>query len=142
MNHAEKRTEQAQWPETMSHEEAVDIITRAQKDPHLARELDYMRETCCRFIHDIIEDVNRRLAEQEKKVPALLRGKSDNAISLRAAAQKREEMARRRRELAEAMVIGALHNFDNPDWDPRTDSNPGKGGLLVALLKTSGYWSE
>lgn len=142
MNFPAQKTPQTRRADPMTHEEALEIIARAQQDSYLARELDYLRDKCCLFLQDVIHDVNLALAEKEKKVPALLRSKVDSAISLRMAAQQREELARQRRELAEAMVIGALLNIDNPDWDPIQGSarGHGKGGLLMALLKTSDGW--
>lgn len=147
MNLPEKKPLHNEMAGTMTHEEAIEIITRAQQDKHLAREVEALRDKCCHFIQDMVHHVNQSLAEQDKKVPALLRAnpdssKPDSAISLRAAAQQREEASRRRRELAEAMVIGALRNFDNPDWDPRSNRPAGKGGLIMALIKTSAAWRE
>ncbi|EJN02950.1 hypothetical protein [Herbaspirillum sp. YR522] len=143
MNLPEKRLHQRQL-DPMTHEEALDIINRASKDKHLAREVDFLRERCCLFINDVMNDINLALAEREKKLPALLRGKADSAVSLRVAAQEREQMARQRRELAEAMVIGALANMDNPGWNPidGTGGGKGKGGLLMALIKTSSAWKD
>ena len=124
----------------MTHDEALDIIERARKDKYLAQELEQLREKCCLFVSDVMHQVNLALAEKEKRTPALLRGKPDQSLSLAAAARGREQAARQRRELAEAMVIGALFNSDNPDWnplDPATHRSSGKGSLLLALIRSS-----
>jgi len=125
---------------TMTHDEALDIIERARKDKYLAQELEQLREKCCLFVSDVMHQVNRALAEKEKRTPALLRGKPDESLSLTAAARGREQAARQRRELAEAMVIGALFNIDNPHWnplDPATHRSTGNGSLLLALIRSS-----
>ncbi len=133
----------------MTHDEAIRIIERAGQDKYLSRELDQLREKCCLFISDVMHDVNHALAEKDKQTPALLRSKknsSESAVSLRAAARERENQAKQRKELAEAMVIGALLNSDNPNWNPmnpKSGNHTGNGGsLLLALLKTSSDWMK
>jgi len=124
----------------MSEEQALQIIGRARQDKFLAQELEQLRDKCCHFVHDLMHEVNLALAQQDKRVPALLRGKPepDSAISLLAAARGREQLARQRRELAEAMVIGALLNSGNPDWNPLDPaSGRSSGSLLLALLKSA-----
>lgn len=123
----------------MTHDEALSIIDRASKDSFLAQEIDQLREKCCIFIGEVMHEVNQALAEKEKRTPALLRSKNSSAVSLQAAGREREKLAKQRRELAEAMVMGALFNIDNPNWNP-LDPSTGKssgGSLLLALLKTS-----
>ncbi len=122
----------------MTHDEALQIIERARKDKFLAQDLEQLRDKCCLFVSDVMREVNQALAEKDKRTPALLRSKPSDAVSLRGAARERESAAKQRRELAEAMVIGALCNSDNPNWnplDPATHNS--RGSLLLALLKTS-----
>lgn len=122
----------------MSEEQALQIIERASKDKFLAQDIDQLREKCCVFVNDIMHQVNQALVQQDKRVPALLRAAPDSAISLRGAARERERLAQQRRELAEAMVIGALLNSNNPDWnplDPATDRS--SGSLLLAVLRAA-----
>lgn len=142
MNVAEKKTVAQRQAVSMTHEQAVQIIERAQQDKYLARELDQLREKCCVFVNNLMHEVGLDIAQREKKIPALLRNRDETAVSLRTAAAHREQRARRRRELAEAMVVGALLNSDNPRWnplDPDTHQS-GRGGLLMALLKTTKEW--
>lgn len=143
MNLPERRPQPAPT-KAMSHDEALDIIARASSDTRMAQQIDQLRERCGQFIEDMMRDVDTELARREKKVPALLRGKADSAISLRNAAQQRQRLVSQRRELAEALVLRTLFNMDNPDWDPVKDSGRGKGqgGLLMALIKTSAAWKE
>lgn len=141
---APERMPQATSAKPMTHDEALAIIARASCDRQLALQIDQLRERCCQFIEDMMGDVDRELARREKKVPALLRGNADTAISLRNAAQQRQRLVGQRREVAEAMVMGSLFNMDNPGWDPVKDSlrGNGRGGLLMALIKTSSGWKE
>jgi hypothetical protein len=143
MNQAE-RVPQSPSARQMSHDEALEVIERASRDKHMALEIDQMRERCCQFIQDMMRDVDLELGRREKKLPALLRGMPDSVIAIRNASQQRQRVAGERRELAEAMVLGALFNLDNPDWDPVKDSvrGNGKGGLLMALIKTSAGWKD
>jgi len=126
----------------MTYEQALNIIERAQRDKYLARELDTLREQCCEFIFGLMSQVNQELAAKERKVPALLRDRRETTVSLRSEAARREARTRQRRDLAEAMVVGALINSDNPGWNPLDPAThvPGRGGLLMALLKTSRGW--
>ena len=142
MNLPEKQPVMQRQAVSMTHEQALHIIERAQQDKYLARELDDLREKCCVFINDLIHEAGEEIARRQTQIPALLRDKEETAVSLRAAAARREQRARQRRELAEAMVVGALLNSDNPAWnplDPATHQN-NRGGLLMALIKTSKEW--
>lgn len=126
----------------MTHDEALRIIEQARQDKFRARELEQLRDKCCQFISEVMNEVNQALADREKRMPALLRSKPEqagSAVSLRNEARQREQAAKERRELAEAMVIGALMNSGNPDWNPLdpSTSRSGTGSLLLALLKTS-----
>ncbi|EJL88984.1 hypothetical protein PMI16_02132 [Herbaspirillum sp. CF444] len=142
MSFPAKETPNRDHAVAMTHDEALRIIEHARKDKFRARELEQLRDKCCLFISEVMNEVNQALAEKEKRTPALLRSKpepADSAVSLRTEARQREQAAKERRELAEAMVIGALMNSDNPDWnplDPSTSRN-GTGSLLLALLKTA-----
>ncbi|WP_235471460.1 hypothetical protein [Herbaspirillum hiltneri] len=134
-------TQQMASPEAafpMTRDEAMAIVARAAQDKYLAQELDHLREKCCRFVDDIMHRVNREMADQDQRTPALLQADACDVLSLRNAARGREKIAQQRRELAEAMVIGALFNSDNPDWNPlNPDSRgTGQGSLLLALLQT------
>ncbi|MET2989530.1 MULTISPECIES: hypothetical protein [Herbaspirillum] len=137
------RSPDAAAPSTqpMTHDQAMEIIERASKDKYLARDLDLMRDKCYAFVSDMMDEVTKALAEKEKHTPALLKSRPEQAvtaISLRATAQKREETARKRRELAEAMVLGALLNMDNPDWDPRNPAtHRSSDNFFIALLKSA-----
>jgi len=53
------------------------------------------------------------------------------------AAEARREAARLRRELAMELVVGALLNEHNPDWDPRDPSTcrAASDGEVLQLLK-------
>lgn len=125
----------------MTAAQAKEIIDRASKDERMSAELDALRLKCCMFIDNLMRDVNQDLAEKQKRMPALLKSPQqaqDSPASLRAASRDREAMARKRRELAEAMVLGALFNLDNPEWDPR---HPGgarsEENFLLALVRSA-----
>ncbi len=141
MSLSAKEVSAQQHASPMTREQALNIIERASKDSFLAPEIEQLREKCCLFIGEVMQEINQSLAEKEKRIPALLRSKSDSTISLQAASREREKLAKQRRELAEAMVIGALLNSDNPGWNP-LDPSTGKssgGSLLLALLKTADF---
>ena len=137
MNATAEKTSEQTHAVTMTHEHALSIIARASEDRFLAREIDKLRGKCCVFVNEVMHEVTLALAAGSQTA-ALLRSRQDTAAALCSAARQREGLARQRRELAEAMVIGALLNSDNLDWNPldpasgRSDSK----SILLALLKT------
>lgn len=142
MNLPERKAAGQRQAVSMTYEQALDIIGRAQRDKYLARELDALREQCCEFVFGLMNQINEELVANERKVPALLRNRDETTVSLRSEAARRVARSRQRRNLAEAMVVGALINSDNPGWNPLDPAThlPDRGGLLMALLKTSKEW--
>lgn len=135
MNHREQGP-QTGSTKAMSHDEALDIINGAARLAHMAQQVDRLRERSCQFMCAMVREVELELGRCEFKAPAVLRAQPDSAGALRDASRRRQRLARDRRELAEAMVLGTLFNLDNPDWNPVHDRIRGNGsaGVLMALL--------
>jgi hypothetical protein len=73
-------------------------------------------------------------AAQEKKAPT----GPISVLALAGAARQREAAGKKKREFAEYLVIGALMNRDNPDWDifdPAAAAPPAQPNGMLALLK-------
>lgn len=64
--------------------------------------------------------------------------RGQNMREIAAASRHMAKDAQERQELAELLVIGALLNRDNPDWDPRNSQThrPNYQDPLVQLLQT------
>lgn len=74
-------------------------------------------------------------------LPSELPSKVSGAQSMReisSASRHAAQDAQERRKLAEAIIIGALLNRDNPDWDPKKPEThrPNYQDPLVQLLQT------
>lgn len=122
--------------EDMNDRQILDMIGRAAKDPFVAKEVLHLQKQA---YEAMAASVQHMLAKLNGIVPA--QGKTAagpiSVLALAGAARQRETAGRKKREFAESLVIGALINRNNPDWDifdtvatPQDDNN----GLL-ALIK-------
>jgi len=120
----------------MRYDDALNMIEYAKKDTFMERELFHLREKCCLLINDVMQEVSQTLAKKESLLLASSNSPADSVLTLRAEARQREQVAKQRRELAEAIVIGALINSDNPAWKPRDPSTSytTSKSILLALL--------
>lgn len=122
----------------MTHKEVLSVIAGAREDRFLEPEIGKLRERCCAFVYEVMQEATIALGIGGPTV-AVLRSEEATVASLCSVARQREGSVKQRRELAEALVIGVLLNSDNPDWDPldpasgRNDSK----GILLALLNMS-----
>lgn len=127
-----------QQPPALSDQEALAILVRAQQDPFMAEALLKLQRESFEYLENIIRETSNLLPLPESasgSAPAP--GAMNSVAALRGQSRQRESVGRQRRELAEALVIGALINQDNPDWDPfdpSTCREPGEN-LILALLQ-------
>ena len=103
------------------------------------RALSTLRDQGCALVGAMIDSTAAWLAT---RLPAPERRDDDEATlaALGGAARQRQEHARRLRALAEALVLGAVINQDNPGWDPfdPATSRQGTDSRLCALLRGAG----
>jgi len=83
----------------------------------------------------LVQQLMADLEQAVNEVDAVLK---DSIAALRSDAPGKKEA---RRELAQQIVIGALMNRENPDWDPTDPAThrPVKGDPLLAMLA---QWSS
>lgn len=101
----------------MSDSQILAMIERAAKDPFTARALLHLQKQAAERMAEAVQQMTSKLsgisAAQEKKAP---RGPI-SVVALASAARQREAAGKQKREFAEYLVIGALMNRDNPDWN-------------------------
>ena len=90
------------------------------------------------FVNDQIEQMVSRVASMLAADAAASKPVGGGGLDdLAGAAESRREAVRMRRELALELVIGAMLNERNPDWDPRDPSTcrASMESELLQLLK-------
>jgi hypothetical protein len=88
-----------------------------------------------KVLRELMDHVTRTLAALDtvKPAPPAVR---NGATQLAAASRDRESAAKQRRELAQDLVIGALINLNNPDWnplDPSTSKDESSSAIMSLL---------
>lgn len=89
------------------------------------------------FVNAQIEQMVSRVASMLAADAAATKPAGGSLADLADAAESRRDAVRMRRELATELVVGALLNEHNPDWDPR-DPSTCRAALdseLLQLLK-------
>lgn len=120
----------------MDDDQIVDLIARAGTDPLSARTLLHLQKQACERMAASIQKVLGELNDLDK-APAKMTSGPVSVLALAGAARQREAAGKEKREFAEFLVIGALFNRDNPDWnvfDAATAApNPAPSGLMALL---------
>lgn len=124
--------------EDLSDSQILAMIDQAATDPFTAKTLLALRKQAAEKMADTVQRTLAKLngigAVQEKKAPP----GPISVLALAGAARQREAAGKKKREFAEYLVIGALMNRDNPDWDifdPSTPTPPAQPNGMLALLK-------
>lgn len=107
-------------------------------DPLLAEAIVSVQSQCSQAIDDTVDKVAKALMQGVKADEGDAAAKSGAGFSsLAAMSQRRAQEAKQHRELAQALVIGALLNHDNPDWDPFDPAThrPAQNSPLLTLLQ-------
>jgi len=92
------------------------------------------------FVNNELEQMVSRVASMlAADAPASTPGAAGGLAGLAGAADARREAVRLRRELATELVVGALLNERNPEWDPRDPSTcrVALDGEVLRLLKSA-----
>ena len=119
-------------------QEALALLERAKSDPYAARELERLRDEVFTAILEIIRETVSMLPRAQPGAEAGQQQLQANSVlALRNLSRQRESISRQRQELAEAMVMGALLNRNNPDWDPfdPTTERASQDSLILALMQ-------
>jgi hypothetical protein len=122
--------------ENLSSEQVRKMIEHAAIDPgtaDLLRELQELAyESLEKSVQHMITELNEIEGPAQEKMPA----GPISMVALASAARQREAAGKQKREFAEFLVIGALINRDNPDWDIFDEAatpSPAGNGLLALL---------
>jgi hypothetical protein len=112
------------------------LMERARGNPAALRAFEVIRKQGLDVLRNLIADVMKALLEYEGP-QAMAKGGPLNVRQLAGVARDRESVARHRRELAQDIVLGALVNLDNPDWDPMdpSTSKDTQGNAFISFLK-------
>jgi hypothetical protein len=124
-----------------SRKELDALAVLVTEHPAAANSCAHLQVLGVTLLHKLIDDLTRKLAEQETGQPPAGQGGTDFR-QLAAAARNRESDARERRALAQDLVLGAIINLDNPDWnplDPATSRRAEDSALLAFLGMTGGF---
>ncbi|MTV41746.1 hypothetical protein [Duganella radicis] len=122
--------------EDMSDAQLHEMVARAATDPFTARAAQQLQKQA---FERMSESVQRMLAELNSidKKQGKLTGGPVSVLALAGAARQREAAGKQKREFAEYLVIGAMVNRDNPDWNIFDESTaaatPAASGLMALL---------
>jgi hypothetical protein len=110
-------------------------------DPVKARALQALQIRACDHLSRLVDHVAQSLSAHHASLPQpdMAPVKPDTMSSFVLDARQREFAARARRKLAEEMVMAALRNLHNPNWNP-ADPQTGaihNDGALLALVQMS-----
>jgi hypothetical protein len=115
-------------------------VTSMAADPAMGNMLSALQDDACATLSAIIDktaallmkNTESSLAERPRAPLTVQQG-----AGLALESKRREQAWRQARECAEMLVIGALINKDNPDWDPANPSTCAKDGqgALLSLIR-------
>jgi hypothetical protein len=120
-------------------EYVFDLIARARTDPVIARQVCDLQARLFVAFEKMVQGAVDILIANEAgsgKKGGAMQGGPISVAALAGASKLRAAESKRRRELAQAMMIGALINIDNPGWDPldpSTSKRSDKNGLLALM---------
>lgn len=120
----------------MSDADIIKLIERAQTDPFALQEVMHLQKQAFECVGKAVQGMIGTLTELEPESEKLAAGPV-SVVKLASAARQREANGKSKRELAESLIIDAMTNRDNPDWnifDPSTTKSDQPNGIL-ALLK-------
>lgn len=120
--------------EAFSDAELAALKARVEQDPAAARAFALVQKRGFDVLRKLAQNAMSQLAALEPPQKAVDAGTDWRRFS--GLARDRENAARERRELAQDLVIGALVNIDNPDWDPLdpSTSRNSASSTFLALL--------
>lgn len=121
-------------PEAFSDAELATLKARLQQDPAAARAFALVQKLGYEVLRKLAQNAMAQLAAME--LPQKTVDASTDWRRFSGLARDRESAAKERRDLAQDLVIGALVNIDNPDWnplDPSTSRNSSSSSFLALL---------
>lgn len=109
------------------------ILARMAANPTMAEATTWLQSQTGDAIAEIIDRMAENLPSDRPKTDGV-----QDIRKIAAASRHMAQDAQERRELAELLVVSALLNRGNPDWDPRNPEThrPNYQDPLVQLLQT------
>ncbi len=121
--------------EDLSDRQILDMIKRAPQDPYIAKELLHLQKQAGDRMADSVQKMVAKLSEICPE-QAMVSNGPVSVVALASAARQREAAGKQKREFAASLVIGAMINRDNPEWnifDNASAPPPAANGLLALL---------
>jgi len=119
----------------ISNQDLLDLVARAKSDPVAAKQALDLQKKVHEAFEKIVQGAFNIINDDEIK-PEKQGIKAVSVVMLTAEAKRRSENSKRKRELAQSVMIGAIMNMDNPDWDPldpSTHKRSDQNGLLALM---------
>lgn len=110
-------------------------------DPAMQNMIATLQEDACTTFSAIVDKTAAMLMQDVESSPATRESgplTTQQAARLAMDSKRRGQAWQKARELAEMLVIGALINKDNPNWDPADPSTcmkMGQDGALLSLIR-------
>jgi hypothetical protein len=102
--------------EDLNDRQILDMIKRAPEDALIAKELLHLQKQASERMAHSIQKMVAKLAEVCPE-QAKMSGGPMSVVALASAARQREAAGKQKREFAASLVIGAMVNRNNPDWN-------------------------
>lgn len=122
---------------SMSDEQILAMIEKAATDPFVANEVMHLQKIAFESVNKAIQGMLGQLATLEP--PGQKMDTTPMSVmALASAARQRESNGKQKREFAQNLIIGALLNKDNPNWNifDQADLPPdakNRNGILALL---------
>ncbi|HVK96024.1 MAG TPA: hypothetical protein VM571_15010 [Noviherbaspirillum sp.] len=100
----------------LTDDQILSMIERGATDPFVAKELLHLQKQAFDHMSKATQKVLDGLTALEP-ASAKAWNTPTSVVALASAAREREATGKQKREVAESLVIGAMMNRDNPDWD-------------------------
>ena len=111
-------------------------------DPAMQNMISTLQEDACATFSAIVDKTAAALMQGIAPSPVATRGSgpltAQQAARLAVGSKQRGQAWQEARELAEMLVVGAMINKNNPDWDPADPSTcmkMGQEGSLLSLMQ-------
>jgi hypothetical protein len=139
-NTSQPSTESVQEPASRTlDDQMLTLIEKAKEDPFKQEAFGRLQKKTYDMIETIITEVSNSLPipNADSGNAAVSKGGTLDVVALKNQSRQREGAAQQRRELVEAMVIGALLNRNNAKWDPFNPetSQPVSRNFILSMLQ-------
>ena len=127
-----------------SPQEGMELLKRMLADPTKALAVEKLREEVFAQLMALVREVAADIPQPETTAPAVGPGVTMSFQELKNFSRQRESAGKQKQEVAQAMVMGALLNRHNEEWNPLDASTDRSSydSLICALLQAPPPASE